>query len=336
MQDTFNSHLINSLNRVEPAFDELLSPSGLNSIAFKDPYAKLCFATTLVKSMILNVTSQQQQQQPPQDKDRDKNKNNNKKIIYIDTDTQFTAYLKAGFILRQEIEDKRQEQWKNSSKVVGNTDEPGMRLIDIYLPSEGRFESMLGKVISSMPEASIVIFDSINSFYNLYPTRIPDSKQSGRQRRTPRQREMEQSEKGNQGDGQLSLIGDQLSGTEPTLNDEPQEGHTISRLNHLLSIYIMLLVKHGVYYNIPVVVTSMVRYRKVAEGLWTRSPACRRLLNQKSVVRLSVEMSNEQDLSVNVMKHPLIAQETIVFPSAGIYSSFETNQNFNRRGTASA
>ena len=127
--------------------------------------------------MILNVISQQQQ--PPQDKDKDKNKNKNKKIIYIDTDTQFTAYLKAGFFLRQEIEDKRQEQWKNSSKVVGNTDEPSMRLIDIYLPSEGRFESMLGKVISSMPEASIVIFDSINSFYNVYPTRIPESKQSG-------------------------------------------------------------------------------------------------------------------------------------------------------------
>lgn len=327
MQDIFNSDLINSLNRVEPAFDDLLSPSGLNSIAFKDPYAKLCFITTLVKSMILNVTSQQHR--PHQDKD--KNKNKNKKIIYIDTDTQFTAYLKAGFILRQEIEDKRQEQRKNSSNVVGNTDEPSMRLIDIYLPSEGRFESMLGKVISSMPEASIVIFDSINSFYNVYPTRTPESKQSGRPRRTPRQREMELSEKGNRGDGQPSLIG-----TEPTLNDEPKEGHTISRLNHLLSIYIMLLVKHGVYYNIPVIVTSMVRYRKVAEGLWTKSPACRRLLNQKSVVRLSVEMSNEQDLSVNVMKHPLIAQETIVFPSAGIYSSFETDQTYNRRDTASA
>jgi hypothetical protein len=332
MQDIFNSDLINSLNRVDPAFEDLLSPSGLNSIAFKDPYAKLCFTTTLVKSMILNLTSQQQQ--PPQDKDKDNNRN--KKIIYIDTDTQFSAYLKAGFLLRQEIKDKLQEQLKNSSKVVGNTDELSMRLIDIYLPSEGRFESMLGKVISSMPEASIVIFDSINSFYNVYATRIPESKQPGKQRRTPTHRETEQSEKGNRGDGQPSLIGNPLSGPEPTLDYEPKEGHTISRLNHLLSIYIMLLVKHGVYYNIPVIVTSMVRYRKVAEGLWTKSPACRRLLNQKSVVRLSVEMSNEQDLSVNVMKHPLIAQETIVFPSAGIYSSFETDQTYNRRDSGNA
>jgi hypothetical protein len=97
----------------------------------------------------------------------------------------------------------------------------------------------------------------------------------------------------------------------------------------------MLLVKHGLYYNIPVIVTSMVRYRKVAEGLWTKSPACRRLLNQKSVVRLSVEKSNEQDLSVNVMKHPLMGQQTIEFASAGIHSSFKTDQTYYRNDTAS-
>lgn len=294
---------------MEPAYDDLLSPSGLNSLTFSDPYAKLCFTTMLVKSIISRVTLQQQ---PPQDK------NKNKKIIYIDTDTQFTAYLNAGFFLRQEIEEKRQKQLKNNTMVVSNNADPSIRLIDIYLPSEGRFESMLGNVISSMPEASIVIFDSLNSYYNVYPTRTPESEQSGRPRRTRRQREMELSERGNWGDGQPSSISDRLSRTEPAIN-EPKVGHSISRLNHLLSIYIMLLVKHGVYHNIPVIVTSMVRYKKVAEGLWTKSPACRRLLNQKNVVRLSVEMSNEKDLSVNVMKHPLISQQTIVFPSAGIY-----------------
>ena len=71
MQDIFNSDLINSLNRVEPAFDDFLSPSGLNSIAFKDPYAKLCFITTLVKSMILNVTSQQQSATPRQGQEQE-------------------------------------------------------------------------------------------------------------------------------------------------------------------------------------------------------------------------------------------------------------------------
>jgi hypothetical protein len=41
-------------------------------------------------------------------------------------------------------------------------------------------------------------------------------------------------------------------------------------------------------------------------------------LHQKSVVRLSVEMSAEKDLSVKIMKHPSIAQQTIVFPNTGI------------------
>ena len=292
---------------MEPEINDILSPKGLNSIVFSDPYAKLCFTTMLVKSIISRVTSKPQ---PPQ----------HKKIIYIDTDTQFTAYLKAGFFLRQEIEEKRQEQLKNNSTPISNSGEPSIRLIDIYLPSEGRFESMLGKVISSMPEASIVIFDSLNSFYNLYPTRILESEQSGRPQRTLRQREIELGERGNQGDGQPS------SKTEPTLN-EPKVGHSISRLNHLLSIFIMLLVKNGVYYDIPLIVTSMVRYKKVSEGLWTKSPACRRLLNQKSIVRLSVEMSGEKDLSLNVMKHPYIEQQTIVYRNAGIILSTEVNQS---------
>ena len=88
----------------------------------------------------------------------------------------------------------------------------------------------------------------------------------------------------------------------------------------------MLLLKHGVYLNIPVLVTSMVRYKKVSESLWVKSPACRRLLHQKSFVRLSVEMSAEKDLSVNIMKHPSIAQQTILFPNAGIHSAFEVDQ----------
>ena len=317
IHDIFNSDLISIHDRMEPEIKDILSPNGLNSIAFSDPYAKLCFTTMLVKSMIFRLTSQQHLSQ---------NRSKNKKIIYLDTDTQFAAYLKAGFLLRQEIEEKRQEQLKNNSIVISNSGEASIRLIDIYLPSEGRFESILGKVISSMPEACIVIFDSLNSFYNLYPTRIPESDQSGRPLRTPRQREMELSERGNQGDGQPSSGGERMSRTEPTLN-EPKVGHSISRLNHLLSIFIMLLVKHGVYHNIPVIVTSMVRYKKVSEGLWTKSPACRRLLNQKSVVKMSVEMSGEKDLSVNIMKHPDIAQQTIVYPNTGISLSPEVNQS---------
>lgn len=353
LQATFNSDVMNSNNKVELTYNDILSSNGLNSVTFSNPYAKLCFTTMIAKSIILKGA-------PPLELDQN---NRNKKIIYIDTDTQFTAYLKAGLVLRQEIEEKQEEKIMNNRKVLGIPDSSpvtnrgkvndcnstgydhevkdsdtidnntvsynnkyGLRLIDIYLPSEGRFDSMLGGVISSMPEASIVIFDSLNSFYNIYPTRIfPESEQSGRQRRTIRQSEMEVSERGNQGDGQPSSITDRLSQTEATLN-ESKVGYTIGRLNHLLSIFIMLLVKHGVYHNIPVLVTSMIRYKKVAEGSWTKSPACRRLLNQKSVVRLSVEMSNEKDLSVNVMKHPLIGQQTIVLADAGIYSAFEIDQ----------
>ena len=99
---------------------------------------------------------------------------------------------------------------------------------------------------------------------------------------------------------------------------KPKSQYTIGRLNHLLSVFIMLLVQHGIYYKIPVLVTSMVRYKKVSEDLWVKAPACRRLLNQKSVVRLSVEMLNDNDLSVKIMKHPSIEQQTIVYPNVGI------------------
>jgi hypothetical protein len=43
------------------------------------------------------------------------------------------------------------------------------RFVQVFLPSEGRFESLLADAIAPMPDASIVIFDSLNSFYNMYP-----------------------------------------------------------------------------------------------------------------------------------------------------------------------
>ena len=67
------------------------------------------------------------------------------KVIYVDSDTTFTAYINAELIFK----DKK------------NT--PG-RLI--YLPNEGNFESLLLDVIGSMSSSSIVVFDSrtVNSF----------------------------------------------------------------------------------------------------------------------------------------------------------------------------
>jgi hypothetical protein len=87
----------------------------------------------------------------------------------------------------------------------------------------------------------------------------------------------------------------------------------------------MLLVKHGLTMKIPVLVTSMVRYKKVSEGLWVKAPACRRLLHQKSLVKLSVVMSTENDISVNLLRHPSLVQRTIVYPNTGLYSAFEVN-----------
>jgi hypothetical protein len=145
------------------------------------------------------------------------------KVSYIDLDTTFTAYLNAG-LLRS-----------SGSKV------------DIYLPSEGTLVPMIRDVIESMGESRLVIFDSVNSFYNLFPAKIE--------------------------------TGD---------------------LNHLLSVLLMLLVRRGLDENVPVLTTSMLRYRK--DRGWVQSPASRRLLKQKSAVRISVERSAD-DIAVSILEH---------------------------------
>jgi hypothetical protein len=273
-----------------------------------------------------------------------------KRIIYIDTDTTFTAYLLAGFILKNEFNletkyppqkrhqydtpSKRQSHrindesfWKKSNVeneryqdcVVDN------KIIQVFLPSEGHFESTLVDVISSIQEASIVIFDSLNSFYNLYPLAYAQTPQieRGVEKYKEQQKEGLISEQ--------SLLEGRRNNDKSDL--EVLRGHkrrktayTIGRLNHLLSIYVMLLVKQGLIMNIPVLVTSMVRYKKVSEGLWIKAPTCRRLLHQKSAVKMSVEMSGDYDISVNLLRHPSLVQQTIVYPNTGLYSAFEINQ----------
>ncbi|HXV45841.1 MAG TPA: hypothetical protein VD736_04135 [Nitrososphaera sp.] len=143
------------------------------------------------------------------------------RVTYIDLDTAFTAYFNAGHI-------------------------PANRL-DIYLPSEGRLVPMIKDALESMGESSLVIFDSVNSFYNLFRA----------QERT-------------------------------------------GGLNHLLSVLLMLLVRRGVDEDIPVLATSMLRYRK--DGGWVQSPASRRLLQSKSTTRLRVEQV-DGDLTVTVVEH---------------------------------
>ena len=203
--------------------NDIVSADGLNTIIFNDPYAKLCFTSMLASKY--------------------------QKIIYIDLDTVFTAYVSAGLLLKN----------------MNNAD----NTIKIYLPSEGRFEPLMMDIIDSMPGSSIVIFDSVNSFYNMYYKKI-----------------------------------------------DVHSGHGISNLNHLLSIFLMLLLKYGKILNIPILVTSMIRYKK--DNTWVQSPASKRLLQKKSIVKLNVSIINERDLSVQIITHPLLNSKTIIFQNQGI------------------
>jgi hypothetical protein len=115
---------------------------------------------------------------------------------------------------------------------------------------------MIKDALESMDTSSLVIFDSVNSFYNLFRAR------------------------------------------EKTGN-----------LNHLLSVLLMLLVRRGVDENVPVLATSMLRYRK--DGGWLQSPASRRLLQSKSAAMLSVERTGN-DIAVAVVEHESIPTGTQV------------------------
>jgi hypothetical protein len=174
-----------------------------------------------------------------------------KKVIYIDLDTMFAAYAKTDLILLS-----KNKKYSNKT-------------INIYLPTEDRFELILKDVIEDMYDSSIVIFDSINNFHNMYYKKI-----------------------------------------------DIESGRGFSNINHLLSIFLMLLLKHGIHLNVPILATSMLRYKKYTE--WIQSPASKRLLHQKSIVRLNVEMINEDDLSLEIIAHPTRTSEKIIFQNLGI------------------
>jgi hypothetical protein len=174
-----------------------------------------------------------------------------KKVIYIDLDTMFAAYAKTDLILLS-----KNKKYSNKT-------------INIYLPTEDRFELILKDVIEDMYDSSIVIFDSINNFHNMYYKKI-----------------------------------------------DIESGRGFSNINHLLSIFLMLLLKHGTHLNVPILATSMLRYKKYTE--WIQSPASKRLLHQKSIVRLNVEMINEDDLSLEIIAHPTRTSEKIIFQNLGI------------------
>jgi hypothetical protein len=237
---------------VDDVYNDILSIEGLNALIFNDPYAKLCFTTMLASRCCLGGM----QQEPHHTFE--------KKVTYIDLDTTFTAYLKAGLFLKQSTMATTETSISNPLLI-----ENIHKNINVYLPTEGYFESILSEVIDSMCESSIVIFDSVNSFYNLYYKKI-----------------------------------------------NIESGHGLSNVNHLLSIFLMLLVKHGVSLQIPILATSMIRYKKSND--WIQSPSSNRLLRGKSVVKLYVEMLNENDLSVHIISHPTRPNQTVIFQNQGI------------------
>lgn len=233
---------------MEGVYNDILSVEGLNALIFNDPYAKLCFTSMLASRCYLGRMHQQSCH------------TFQKKITYIDLDTTFSAYLRARLILKQ------------STMTMTETRNPleGIhKSIKIYLPTEGTFESILYEVIDSMSESCLVIFDSVNSFYNLYYKKI-----------------------------------------------NIESGFGLSNVNHLLSIFLMLLVKQGVTLQIPILATSMIRYKKSYD--WIQSPSSNRLLRSKSAVKLYVEMRNENDLSVHIISHPYRPCEIVIFQNQGI------------------
>jgi hypothetical protein len=157
-------------------------------------------------------------------------------VAYIDLDTAFAAHFAAGLV------------------------DAGRA--DVYLPSEETFMPMFKEALASVPGRSLVIFDSINSFYAMYYSHYRKNEQRGG-----------------------------------------------GNLNHLLSVLLMLLVRQGVTSGVPVLATSMLRFRR--QGGWKQSPASRRLLLQKSATRTSVDIVGKE-LAVKVIAHENIPEGTVL------------------------
>ncbi len=210
---------------------EILDNSGFNTLIYDDPYAKICLITSIILEFQNNTEYQ-------------------KKIAYIDLDAAFTSYAKAGLIPFIEIEKIDDDIYQSQSG--------GLK---IYLPSKDILDFIVVDLIKSMEEYSLIIFDSINSFYNLFYDKIV-----------------------------------------PSSNNRLK----IGSLNQLLYFFLMLILKHTSYCNIPFLVTSMIRYKR--KGVVTSN----RLLNKKSSLNFYVKMKNINDLSVTIMRHPKINQKNFI------------------------
>jgi hypothetical protein len=209
---------------------EILDNSGFNTLIYDDPYAKIC----LIASIILEFQNQH-------------HNDNHSKIVYIDLDAAFTSYAIAGLIPSMEIQKIDDHIYQSQSSDL-----------KIYLPSEDILDLIIVDIIKSMNECCLIIFDSINSFYNLFYNKIV-----------------------------------------PSSNNRLK----IGSLNQLLYFFLMMLLKHTSYFNIPFLVTSMIRYKR--KEVITSN----RLLSKKSSLNFYVKIRDLNDLSVTILRHPKMDQK---------------------------
>jgi hypothetical protein len=202
---------------------EILGSRGFNTLVYDDAYAKICLIASLISEF----------------QNQDRTLNGKKKILYLDLDVAFTAYVKAGLIPSMDIR-----------KVDNNTYQSESNVLKIYLPSEDTFDVMVIDIIKSINECSLIIFDSVNSFYNLFYDKITNN---------------------------------------------PNNVLNFGNPNQILYFILMLILKHTSEYDIPFLVTSMVRYKR-KEVVTTN-----RLLSKKSTLNFYVKIENFNDLSVTVL-----------------------------------
>ena len=195
----------------------LLNVDGLNTLLFYNPYAKLCFTSTITSYF--------------------------NKTTYLDFDTTYTAYARSNLI-------------KNYT----------FNNISLFTPSEGELELSINKILYSISNSSLLIIDSLNSFYNLYYKQIDIESLKG-----------------------------------------------ISNIQHTLSNFVMILLKLCQSLSIPILVTSMIRYRKKKE--WIKTFTNRRLLQNKSTVILFVEMQSNNMIFLDVITHPTLLPTTLTLDS---------------------
>jgi hypothetical protein len=212
---------------------EMLDNGGFNTLIFDDSYAKICLIASIISEFQC----------------KNDNDDNHHKVIYLDFDAAFTSYAKAGLIPTMKIQKINDHFYESESNIL-----------NIFLPTQDIFGNITTDIIKSISECSLVIFDSINSFYNLFYDRLVPS----------------------------------------------QNNTNIGSLNQLLYFVLMIILKHTSDYNIPFLVTSMIRYR--GKELVTSN----RLLSMKSSFNFYVKIRNLDDLSITVLKHPKLDHKNFI------------------------